>query len=96
MTPIEKALARAFRWRRLIESGTITTVHDIATSEGINPSYVCRVLRLTLLAPDVVEGSMAPPKERVYPSLDSLMKPFPVERHMHRAMVAQDDGKSRT
>jgi len=51
-----KALARAFRWRRMLESGTVGTVIEIATREKINPSYVSRVLRLTLLAPAIVEA----------------------------------------
>jgi len=51
-----KALARAFRWRRMLESGTVGTVIEIATREKINPSYVSRVLRLMLLAPAIVEA----------------------------------------
>jgi hypothetical protein len=45
-----KALARAFRWRKLMETGVYATVDEIATAEKINDSYVSRVLRLTLLA----------------------------------------------
>lgn len=51
-----KALARAFRWRRLLETGLYATVAEMADAEGINRSYVSRVLRLTLLAPEIVEG----------------------------------------
>ena len=51
-----KALARAFRWRNLIESGAYGTIDEIATAERINPSYVSRVLRMTLLAPDIIES----------------------------------------
>ena len=51
-----KALARAFRWRNLIESGAYGTIEEIATAERINPSYVSRVLRMTLLAPDIIES----------------------------------------
>jgi hypothetical protein len=54
-----KALARGFRWRKLLETGHFTTIEDIATAENINPSYVSRVLRLTLLAPDIVEAILA-------------------------------------
>jgi hypothetical protein len=50
-----KALARAFRWRRLLETGVYATVAEMADAEGINRSYVSRVLRLTLLAPELVE-----------------------------------------
>ncbi len=51
-----KALARAFRWRRMLESGVVSTVGEIAVREKINKSYVSRVLRLTLLAPEIVEA----------------------------------------
>jgi hypothetical protein len=50
-----KALARAFRWRRMLESGRYGTIKELAAAEKINESYVCRVLRLTLLAPEIVE-----------------------------------------
>jgi hypothetical protein len=51
-----KALARAFRWKRMLESGEFVTIAELAEREGIAPSYVTRVLRLTLLAPEIVEA----------------------------------------
>ena len=48
-----KALARAFRWRRMLESGVVSTVGEIAAREKINKSYVSRILRLSLLAPEI-------------------------------------------
>lgn len=51
-----KVLARAHRWKRLIEEGHHTSLTELAQAEGINRSYLCRVLRLTLLAPDLVEA----------------------------------------
>ena len=74
---IIKAVARAFRWRRLLETGVYATVEEIAAAEKINPSYVSRVLRLTLLAPAIVEAILdgrQPPEL----TLAMLMKPFPV------------------
>jgi hypothetical protein len=50
-----KALARAVRWQRLLDHGTCSTIKEIASKEKIDPSYVGDVLRLTLLAPDIVE-----------------------------------------
>lgn len=50
-----KALGRAHRWKRLLEEGHHTSLTELAQAEGINRSYLCRVLRLTLLAPDLVE-----------------------------------------
>ena len=72
-----KALARAFRWRKLMETGAYGTVEEIAAAEKINASYVSRVLRLTLLAPDIVEAILdgrQPPEL----TLAVLMRPFPV------------------
>jgi hypothetical protein len=51
-----KALARAFRWKRMLESGEFATIAELAAREWIAPSYMTRVLRLTLLAPDIVES----------------------------------------
>jgi hypothetical protein len=46
-----KALARAHRWQRLLESGEYASITELAAAEKIDRSYLCRVLRLTLLAP---------------------------------------------
>src|SRR5207248_10522864 len=54
-----KAIARAFRWRAMLENGTHGTIAEIAAAEKINESYVGRVLRLTLLAPDTVAALLA-------------------------------------
>ena len=51
-----KALARAHRWNTLPETGRYGSAAELAAAEKINPSYVSRVLRLTLLAPDLVEA----------------------------------------
>ena len=51
-----KALARAHRWNKLLKSGRYGSAANLAAAEKINPSYVSRVLRLTLLAPDIVEA----------------------------------------
>jgi hypothetical protein len=51
-----KAIVQAFRWREMLENGTHATIAEIAAAEKINESYDERVLRLTLLAPEVVEA----------------------------------------
>ncbi len=51
-----RALGRAHRWNRLIENGTYSSIKELAAAEKINDTYVCRILRLTLLAPDIVEA----------------------------------------
>ena len=73
-----KAVARAFRWRRMLESGQFATLAELAAAEKINASYVSRVLRLTLLAPDIVEAILDG-RQPEGMTLLALMKPFPVE-----------------
>lgn len=51
-----KTLARAFRWRRILENGTFATILELAAAEKIDPSYLSRVLRLNNLAPDIIEA----------------------------------------
>jgi hypothetical protein len=51
-----KALARAWRWQTLLDAGVYTSVSDICDTENISKSYVSRILRLALLAPDIVEA----------------------------------------
>lgn len=51
-----KALARAFRWKKMLETGDFATVAELADREGIAVSYLTRVLRLTQLAPDLVDA----------------------------------------
>src|SRR4029434_2222550 len=51
-----RALVRAHRWRRRIESGQTKSITDLAEQEGVTDAYVCRLLPLTCLAPDIVEA----------------------------------------
>jgi hypothetical protein len=51
-----KALIRAHRSRRAIESGQAKSITDLAEQEGVTNAYVCRLLPLTCLAPDMVES----------------------------------------
>ncbi len=76
--PVLAALARAFYWRRLIESGAYATVNEIAVAERINDSYAGRVLRLTLLAPSVVKAILDG-RQSVGLPLETLMRPLPPE-----------------
>ena len=52
-----KALARAWRWQRMLDDGVHASVSEIGDAENISKSYVSRILRLALLAPGVVEES---------------------------------------
>ena len=73
-----EALARGFRWHKLLETGDYATIEEIAKAENINPSYVSRVLRMTLLAPEIVEAILAG-KQPQGLTMDKAMQPFPME-----------------
>ena len=73
-----KALARGFRWRKLLETGDFSTIEEIAGAENINPSYVSRMLRMTLLAPEIVEAILAGKLPEGL-TMAKAMQPFPLE-----------------
>ena len=73
-----KALARAFRWQALLENGTYGCIEDIARGEKIGASFVSRIVKLALLAPDIVE-TILEGKQPANVTLGELLKPFPVE-----------------
>ena len=50
-------LARAFRWRKMLDDGVYATLDDLARGKGVNATYVSRILRLALLAPDIVAAA---------------------------------------
>ena len=73
-----KALARAFRWKRMLEFARVRHHRRLAEREGIAPSYMTRVLRLTLLAPDIVDAILDGTKG---PEVTTarVMEPFPMD-----------------
>ena len=77
-----KALARAWRWQRMLDEGRCASVRELSEVERVSLSYISRMLRLTLLAPDIVErildGGPAP-------QLAELMQPFPVAWERQRS-----------
>ena len=83
-TTLVKALARAFRWRRIMEAGRYGTIDELAAAEKINSSYVSRLLRLTLLAPDIVEAILDG-RQPVELGVHVLREGFPVEWGEQRA-----------
>ena len=85
-----KAIARAFRWQKMLETGRYATIKEIAKAEKINPSYVSRVLRLTLLAPTIVEAILDS-RANAAPTVADAMAPFPVEWNKQRAAYPRLD-----
>jgi hypothetical protein len=51
-----KALARAFRWQRMLDEGVCGTIEDVARAKSVHATYVSRVLRLRLLSSEIVEA----------------------------------------
>jgi hypothetical protein len=73
-----KALARAFRWRKMLDAGVHGTLEDLAAAKRLPPSYVSSILRLTLLAPKIVEAILDG-RQRADLQLDHLLESFPLE-----------------
>jgi hypothetical protein len=67
-----KALARAFRWRRMLEDGRYASIRELAKADGVNRTYIGRSLNLTLLAPDLVDAILDG-RESDGPSLPQLL-----------------------
>ena len=90
-----KAVARAFRWKRMLESGEFATIAELAEREGIASSYMTRVLRLTLLAPEIVEAILDG-KQGADVTLARLREPFPVEWEGQEGHFIQSDQSRRS
>jgi len=81
-----KAVARAFRRRRMLETGRFGTINELAAAEKINPSYASRVLRLTLLAPDIVDAILDG-QQREGMTLPELVRPFSADWIQQREVL---------
>lgn len=90
-----KALARAFRWKRMLESGEFATIAEMAEREGIAPSYMTRILRLTLLSPDIVEAILDG-KQGPEVTLARVLEPFPLTWGEQANHFAEVDGSCRS
>lgn len=86
-----KALARAFRWKKMLETGNFVTIAELAKTEGIAPSYMTRVVRLTQLAPDIVEAILDG-RQGPKVTLAKMFEPFPHEwsRQLPNGMSVED------
>jgi hypothetical protein len=83
-----RALARAHRWQKLIESGGFASLRELAKAEGVNHGYISRLLKLTLLAPDIVEAILDGKQPRLL-QLDNLRKAVPSDWFQQRELLAQ-------
>jgi hypothetical protein len=85
-----KALARAWRWQRMLDGSVYATVSKIGDAENISKSCISRILRLALLAPDIVEAIVAGQTDQAL-MLEQLERPLPAswneQRHLIRLRV---------
>jgi len=80
------AISRAHRWKNMMESGEFASLGDLAKSENINFSYVCRILRLTLLSPKTAEAILNG-RQRPTLELRELLKPLPCQWQEQEAIL---------
>jgi hypothetical protein len=83
-----KALARAWRWQRMLDEGVYGTVSEIADAENISKSYISRILRLALLAPGIIEAILAGRTDTAL-MLERLERPLPASWAEQRARILE-------
>lgn len=83
-----KALARAFRWKRMLESGEFASISELAEREGIAFTYMARLMRLSLLAPEIVDAIMEGSQPESV-TLANMMDPFPLDWKEQRMRFLQ-------
>jgi hypothetical protein len=84
---VVKALARAFWWQRMLDDGVCGTIEELAKREKVNRGYMSRVLRLRLIAPEIVEAILdgRQPEEM---RLEDLLDGLPIEWNGQRDSLA--------
>jgi hypothetical protein len=87
-----KALARAFRYRRLLDEGTCASISEMAAAERIERGYLGTLLRLTHLAPDIIEAILTGQAPSAI-GLPRLLEPLPLSR-VEQRLVQTDGGKA--
>ena len=80
---IIKAVLRAYMWNKMLETGKARSVAALAGKEGMNESYLARVLRLCLLAPDIKQSILDGHHPKGLRLID-MLKPFPPLWHEQR------------
>ena len=73
-TPVQLALARAFRWQKMIDEGKFSNIKDLAATVGVDSGLISRAIRLTLLSPKIIHKLLSGELDL---SLDSCRRSFP-------------------
>ena len=87
-TSLVKAIVRAHRWRQMLESGEYNCSAELAKAEKIKASYLSRILRLTLISPDIIEAILSGSQPSTL-QLDDLLKPLPAAWSQQRSKLAR-------
>lgn len=82
-SPMVRAIARAYAWAELIETGKVKSTVELAKKLNVSSSYITKILKLSTLAPDIVEAIFEG-KEPAGMSLTKLCQPFPMEWEKQR------------
>ncbi len=83
-----KALARAFRYQRLLDEGWYASISEMAVAERIERGHLGSLLRLTLLAPEIVEASLDGLASSLL-GLPQLLKPLPLRWVEQRSVITR-------
>jgi len=86
--PLLKALGRGIYWQQLIDNGTVASGTEIAERECIHRSTVNDLLRLALLAPDIVQAAYEGRLPRAV-SLEAILRAkVPLDWNEQRRLIA--------
>jgi hypothetical protein len=93
-----KALARGFRWRRMLEEGRYASISEMAKAEGVERGYIGRLLHMTLLSPLIVTAILDEPQAHGL-TLRRVLQPVSVSWHEQsvlgsRVLVARNRSKN--
>jgi hypothetical protein len=91
---IVKALARAFRWQRMLGEDECSTLEELARREKVNRGYMSRVLRLTLLAPEIVEAILDG-RQPATLRLEDLLQALPMQWDEQGALAQNERSGTR-
>jgi hypothetical protein len=87
-TALLKAVVRAHRWRQMLESGEYGSAAELAKAQKVNASYLSRILRLTLIAPEIIEAILAG-RQPTTLQLDDLLKSLPASWSQQHARLSR-------
>lgn len=90
---VVQALARAFSWAAILESGQVQSISELARNLEVDGSYVTRILKLTTLTPDIVEAIING-EEPDGISLARLIRSFPEEWSRQRTFFGFKETKA--